>query len=261
MSEKGFEPLTSQLGVSGTSYRLQLGLINGKWATRILKGKDVIDSFVFKDEDIAQDQAPNQNLIVGWVLRTIAIPNINPHQIMKTTQVLVKQAIDNKDKQKVVAPLAETKAVELEKVPEDELKRPKVQGWVKEEGVKTQQELEEEKRKAFKERVQAKKETEKVGTTTTPSSSESKEVAPMVSASAPTIKTSRKLPSIPTAESAEIPKEPAKPEVKEESKAVSKEETPAKAPGEAIARFCPYCGKDLNWVYCPYCGKPLPHEH
>ncbi|MBY9021389.1 MAG: hypothetical protein KGD67_10035, partial [Candidatus Lokiarchaeota archaeon] len=62
----------------------------------MLKGKDVIDSYVFKDDDMSASGFPNQNLIVGWVLRTIAIPNINPHQIMKTTHALTKQAITNR---------------------------------------------------------------------------------------------------------------------------------------------------------------------
>ncbi|GAH60374.1 unnamed protein product [marine sediment metagenome] len=84
MAEKGFQPLSSQLGISGTSYRIQLGLINGKFAIRLLKGKSVIDSYVFKDEDISESGIPNQNLMVSWVLRTVAIPNINPHQVMKT---------------------------------------------------------------------------------------------------------------------------------------------------------------------------------
>ena len=97
MAEKGFEPLTSQLGIPGTSYRIQLGLINEKWASRLLKGQNVIDSYIYKDEDIAEGGFPNQNLIVGWVLRTVAIPNINPHQVMKTTQALVKQAIETKE--------------------------------------------------------------------------------------------------------------------------------------------------------------------
>ena len=133
MTERGFIPLTSELGVAGTSYRIQLGLINDKWASRLLKGRNVIDSYVYKDEDV-QGGFPNQNLIVGWVLRTVAIPNINPHQVMKTTQALVKQAIKKKEERKIVAPLSETKEVELEKVPESELKRPQIQGWVKTEG-------------------------------------------------------------------------------------------------------------------------------
>ena len=218
MTERGFKPLSSQLGIPGTSYRLQLGLINEKWAIRILKGKDVMDSYVFKDEDV-QGDFPNQNIIVGWVLRTVAIPNINPHQVMKTTQAPVKQAIQKKGEKKVIAPISETKEVELEQVPQSELKIIKPQGWVKEEEIKTQEELEEERRQAFKERVMAKKAEE-----------------PLISTSTTTIKTTRNLPTIPSAEEAT--------------------KIHAKQDGE----FCPYCGKDLGFRFCPYCGKPLLHD-
>jgi len=211
MTEQGFIPLSSQLGIPGTSYRIQLGLINDKWASRLLKGNDIIDSYIYKDEDAGEQGFPNQNLIVGWVLRTIAIPNINPHQIMKTTQVLVKQAREKKEQQKVIAPVSETRDVELEKVPENELKRPKVQGWVKEDGMKTADELEAEKREAFQLRLAAKKEEERLKASTTGS----------------TVHTTRQLPSIP------------------------------KAQEVGSSKFCPSCGKDLNWKFCPYCGKPL----
>ena len=217
MTEQGFIPLTGQLGISGTSYRLQLGLINEKWAVRLLKGKDVLDSYVFKDED-SHGGFPNQNLIVGYVLRTVAIPNINPHQVMKTTQALVKQAIDKREQRKVMAPVSETKDVELEKVPESDLRRPKVQGWVKEEGAKSAQELEEERRQAFKERMAAKKAEE------------------AKASSSPTMKTRRQLPSIPSAGGPDQTEEATDP-----------------------SKFCPFCGKDLNWKFCPFCGKPLPH--
>ncbi|MHA2393719.1 MAG: zinc ribbon domain-containing protein [Promethearchaeota archaeon] len=219
MTERGFEPLTSQLGVPGTSYRIQLGLINDKWASRLLKGRDVIDSYVYKDED-TEGGFPNQNLIVGWVLRTVAIPNINPHQVMKTTQALVKQAIQKKEERKVKAPISETREVELEKVPEKDLKRPQVQGWVKSEGMKSEQEIEEERRQAFRETVAARKTQEE------PSGS-----------TVSTLKTTRQLPS--------IPKEGTSEEAPESSKSSS---------------FCPHCGKDLDWKFCPYCGKPLPHD-
>ncbi len=219
MTERGFIPLTSELGVAGTSYRIQLGLINDKWASRLLKGRDVIDSYVYKDEDV-QGGFPNQNLIVGWVLRTVAIPNINPHQVMKTTQALVKQAIRKKEERKVVAPLSETKEVELEKVPESELKRPQVQGWVKTEGTKSQQELDEERRQAFKETVAARKAGGQPSTS-----------------AASTLKTSRQLPSIP--------------------KEGMAERTPTSS---TATSFCPHCGKDLDWRFCPFCGKPLPHD-
>jgi len=211
MTERGFEPLTSQLGIPGTSYRIQLGLINDKWASRLLKGKGVIDSYVYKDEDV-KGGFPNQNLIVGWVLRTVAIPNINPHQVMKTTQALVKQAIRKKEERKVVAPLSETSSVELEKVPENELKRPQAQGWVKTEGMKSQQELEEERRQAFKATVAARKEDDH----------------------AATLKTTRELPSIPKQGMGDVASTP------------SKASSFCPHCGKDLDwKFCPYCGKPL----------------
>ena len=206
--EKDFEPLTAQLGVPGTSYRIQLGLINGKWASRLLKGNNVIDSYVYKDEDVSEGGLPNQNLIVGWVLRTVAIPNINPHQVMKTTQALVKQAIQKKDERKVVAPVSETRKVELTSPPESAIKRPQAKGWVKEE---TPSVSDDEKREAFRQRVAEKQE---------------ESIAP----TSKTLNISRELPSIPSEEQKTEP-----------------------------SRFCPSCGKDLDWKFCPYCGKPLPH--
>jgi len=226
MAEKGFEPLSSQLGISGTSYRIQLGLINEKWASRILKGKEVIDSYVYKD---VEGDFPNQNLIVGWVLRTVAIPNINPHQIMKTTQALCKQAIEKKNQRKTMPSVSDSKEVELAKVPESELKRPTVKGWVKEDDVKSTQELEEERRQAFKERMIAKKEEEKAK-----------------SATAPTVKTTRELPTIPSGDS------PA---------AGSPVQEISRGTADDSSKFCPFCGGNLDWKFCPYCGKPLPHEH
>ncbi|MFX1427549.1 MAG: zinc ribbon domain-containing protein [Promethearchaeota archaeon] len=211
MTERGFEPLTSQLGVPGTSYRIQLGLINGKWASRLLKGRDVIESYVYKDEDV-EGGFPNQNLIVGWVLRTVAIPNINPHQVMKTTQALVKQAIQKREERKFVAPISETSAVELKEVPQSELKRPQVQGWVKSEETKSQQEIEEERRQAFKATVAARKEQEH----------------------AATLKTTRQLPSIP------------KEGMTETASTSSKASSFCPHCGKDLDwRFCPYCGKPL----------------
>ena len=190
----------------------------------MLKGKNVIDSHVFKDEDLSASGFPNQNLIVGWVLRTVAIPNINPHQIMKTTQALTKQAITKKEEKKAAAPISEAKEVELEKVPESEIKRPATTGWVKEEGMKSSQELEDEKRQAFQERIKHIKE----------------EKRDLESRQSPTpLKTMRSLPSIPKgSDGGSIPLD--------------------KLTTEG-SRFCPSCGKNLDWKFCPYCGKPLPH--
>jgi len=209
--------LTSQLGISGTSYRLQLGLINGKWASRLMKGKDILDSFVYKESEESGD-FPNQNLIVGWVLRTVAIPNINPHQIMKTTQALVKQAVKRKDEKKVIAPVEAARRVELEKVPESKLKRPQTKGWVKQEGMVSAQDKEDDMRKAFQARMATAKQEEESAT----------------ASSTPTIKTKRELPSIPGG---------------------TQKAEPAAVKEDSI--FCGYCGKDLTFKFCPYCGKPL----
>lgn len=206
--------MTSQLGISGTSYRLQLGLINGKWASRIMKGKEVMDSYVYKETEVSGD-FPNQNYIVGWVLRTVAIPNINPHQIMKTTQALVKQAVQRKTEKKVVAPVEETKKVELEKVPESQIRRPQAKGWVKQEGMESTQDREDEMRKAFQARMAAAKEEEE-------------------SAKAPTIKTKRELPSIPGGH--------------QKGETVAAKEDTVFCPycGKDLTfKFCPFCGKPL----------------
>jgi len=134
-----------------------------------------------------------------------------------------------KEQKKAVVSVEDAKDVELEKVPESELKRPKAKGWVKEDGVMTRKEQEEETRKAFKEKMAAKKATE---------SAEKPATA--------TIKTTRKLPSIPSADTKE---EPAK---------VEAESVPI---DDGVSLFCPSCGKDINWLFCPFCGKPLPHKH
>ncbi len=81
----------------GTSYDLQLGRMNDKWAIHLLKDKDAIDSYVFKEEDMSVSGFPNENLIVGWVLRTVAIPNINPHLIMKTVHAMTKDLIKDRN--------------------------------------------------------------------------------------------------------------------------------------------------------------------
>jgi len=253
MTERGFEPLSGQLGISGTSYRVQLGLINEKWAARILKGKDILDSYIFKDEDITDGGGPNQNIVVGYVLRTVQLPNINPYGVMRTVQALVKQSLEKKDQKKFVATVAEAKSVELEKVPEEELKRSKVVGWVKEDGQKTQAEIEEEKRKAFKERMAAKKVADSTDDQPIKEESAKPELA-ATAAPANTIKTTRALPKIPSVDSKE------EPSIAEPPKEDHPKVTPSKTEMDEYSNFCPSCGKDISWRFCPFCGKPLPHS-
>ena len=95
--EKDFIPFTSQFGIPGTKFRIQFGQINGNWASLLLRDNAVIDSYIYEGEDISASGFPNQNLIAGWVLRTVAIPNINPHEIMKLIQIMTKHSIDDKE--------------------------------------------------------------------------------------------------------------------------------------------------------------------
>lgn len=84
---QNFTPLSSQLGITGTSYRLQVGKVGNSWAARILKGNECVASTTFGEL--------NGNLIVGFVMQETAIPNLNPYSIMKTVQFLTKEAQGN----------------------------------------------------------------------------------------------------------------------------------------------------------------------
>lgn len=96
-SVKCFQPFTNKFTIQGTNFQIQFGLIDGKWASRLLRNNTVLDCYVFREEDLSSSGFPNQNLIVGWVLRTVAIPNINPHEIMKLVQVMIRQIINYRD--------------------------------------------------------------------------------------------------------------------------------------------------------------------
>jgi hypothetical protein len=210
MAEEGnFEALTNALGVPGTSYKMQLGLINEKWASRLIKGKNVLAT---KTYDLTEDEEyPNTNFIVGFVLQNAAIPNINPRQIMRVTESLLSRAKEKYDKKEIKEIESKVKAT-----------------TPKEPSPKKDEELsEEEKRKRFQEKVKAKQQHKEAITSS-----------------------KRELPSIPSAET----------ETKSQSQTPTKTEAPA--PSEEEGRhgghkFCPYCGKDLDWKYCPYCGKKL----
>lgn len=196
MAEEEFEPLTNQLGVPGTSYKIQLGLINNQWASRLVKGNNILASKVYElDED---QTTPNINYIVGWVLQTSTIPNINPHQVMKSAQALMNQAKQKMEKREI-------KAISSKSQQKTEIKDTM---------------SEKEKRKMFQERVKTRKKEE----TEKPSSK-------------------RTLPTIPSAK-------PAKQEETSQAQAKSSQ-------SEKPSKYCPYCGKDLEFKYCPYCGKKL----
>lgn len=135
MSSEGFIPLSNQLGIVGSSYGVQLGKINDKWAVRLVKGNEVLDSKVFEETG----DPPNANAIVGWILQVIAIPNVNPYQIAKSVGFVRQEAQRRAEdlKKKPAVSLQEAKEVKLEQLPEDAQMKvkssQKTVGWVKEE--------------------------------------------------------------------------------------------------------------------------------
>ncbi|MCP4760165.1 MAG: hypothetical protein GY870_00190 [archaeon] len=140
MSEKGFMPLSAQLGIPGSSYRIQLGKVNNKWATRLAKGTEILDSKVF--HDLTEDEPPNANSIVGWVLQVLVIPNINPYQIAKSVGFIRQESIrrNQEAKTKPAISIKEAKEAKLEELPEDAKARLAVKkevGWVKEDAPAT----------------------------------------------------------------------------------------------------------------------------
>lgn len=205
MSEEDFKPLTNMLGVPGTSYKIQLGLTNNQWSSRLVKGNNVLASKVYELDE--GENTPNVNYIVGWVLQASAIPNINPHQVMKSAQALMNQAKQKLEQRAAKPSITESKPADKQKETLSEA----------------------EKRKAFQEKVKARKHEKKKETSS-----------------------KRTLPKIPSAQpSTQTMKAP------EKSPSPNQKTTKTEsASSEDKSHFCQYCGKEL-YKYCPFCGKKL----
>ncbi|MBD3212978.1 MAG: hypothetical protein GF311_10250 [Candidatus Lokiarchaeota archaeon] len=93
MIKSKFDFLTQKLKVPGTSYSLQLGFVGDVWISRVLKADNVIATHEYEKCEV---KYPNQNDIVNWVLRAVAVPDLNPHRIMKTIQRLAKEVVAQK---------------------------------------------------------------------------------------------------------------------------------------------------------------------
>ncbi|TFH29189.1 MAG: hypothetical protein E4G98_04275 [Promethearchaeota archaeon] len=135
-NDSNFQPYTPQLGIVGSSYQLQMGKVNKFWAVRLVKGKDVLASKVFKDQP-DPEELPLNNQITGWILSVLAIPNLNTYQIQKTVGFIRQKAqtvMEDQELKRQSGGKDESRDAKLEKVPDDvQVKRPQVQGWVKEE--------------------------------------------------------------------------------------------------------------------------------
>ncbi len=141
MNENEFQPFTPQLGISGSSYQLQMGQVNGLWAIRLVKGTSVLASKIFKDTP-NPEELPLGRYLTGWVLSVLAIPNINTYQIQKVVGFIRKKALETYEEHKEIrhdAGKSERHDVKLQKVPENvPIKRPHAAGWVKDEKSKVE---------------------------------------------------------------------------------------------------------------------------
>ncbi|TFG15967.1 MAG: hypothetical protein EU531_07840 [Promethearchaeota archaeon] len=88
MTEPGFIPRTSILGICGTSYGLQLGEINNFLCIVVYRGKEVINFKKF--DNITLNSIEDANYIVGWVNRNLLFFT-NVMQISKTVRILIDQ--------------------------------------------------------------------------------------------------------------------------------------------------------------------------
>ena len=129
MSYDDFKPFSNIYGISGTSYLVQLAMIHNKWAIVLLKAKLVLDYHIFKDFDV--DKLPERDRIVNWIRSAIPF-DINPHHIINTVLILLKEAAKNIEKKKFFASKEDCiQAKEkLKKIGDPELRRPISMGRV-----------------------------------------------------------------------------------------------------------------------------------
>ena len=76
-SEEDFRPIAGELEVPGTSYRFQYGSINGKWAVRLLRGKDVLDSSVFRDEEVPVNVLEEERKKIESIMKKESVDEIS----------------------------------------------------------------------------------------------------------------------------------------------------------------------------------------
>jgi hypothetical protein len=230
-----FIPLSGQLGIAGSSYMLQIGKVGTFWALRLVKGADVLDSKVFKDKGA---EMPNSNILTGWVLSVLAIPNINTYQIQKTIGFIRQQAmrtVDEQQSKKKTQGKAESSKVTLEKTPESEIKRSKGPGWVKEEAPAAESESESTETSEENAEIEQPAPVTKAKPVSPPKSAGSPKVKPLVKAASISGTTHRELQPIPRGEESEEGAAPSKPSKVEKQKPAKKVE--AKASGQSTDKL------------------------
>lgn len=125
MAEKSFIPSTAQFKIPRTCYQVQLGTVNDKWATNLLKENRVITSYIYKDEELGEFGLPNPSDIVKWFLSIIPTSNVHKFTFMRTVKTLIEQTILKKLYPKAGMPISKSfydmLYGKLDKLPENEL--------------------------------------------------------------------------------------------------------------------------------------------
>jgi len=80
---ENYKSITSVYKIGGTSYGLQIGKIGSKYCIVLMKNKNILEYKI--SETLSKD------VFVSWVLSVVIFPNINPYNIMKTVDILIKQ--------------------------------------------------------------------------------------------------------------------------------------------------------------------------
>lgn len=148
MTEWKFIAYCQLFGIARTSYQLRLGRLGGNWTIQLAKDYTIIKQQMFSDPELKGKQMhplrkneedeyfPEIDLLIGWVINSILLPNISEYHIANTVREIVKEAQKNyaeHKKDRSTAGKEERNSVKLEHVDEKEIHRPVSRGHVVEE--------------------------------------------------------------------------------------------------------------------------------
>ena len=147
MTEYKFIAYSPLFGIARTSYQVRLGRLGGKWTIQLAKDFTIIKQQMFSNPALKGKQAhplkkeedeyfPESELLIGWVIQSILLPNISEYHISNTVRAIMKDAQQNYaefKKGRKTAGKEERNSVELDHVDEKDIHRPASLGHVVEE--------------------------------------------------------------------------------------------------------------------------------
>jgi len=85
------------MGIAGTSYSIQLGLTDKKWAITLLRENFIIERRIY--DVIQEEDPPDADEFTNWIKFTVPV-DTDPYQVKKTVQIMRDVAIKAKKKKK-----------------------------------------------------------------------------------------------------------------------------------------------------------------